>query len=44
MGVSTAWIPAAEPFDGGSVLGFLEARAVRGWRRSRAVPIVAVSP
>ncbi len=30
MGVSTAWIPAAEPFDGGSVLGFLEARAVAG--------------
>ena len=30
MGVSTAWIPATEPFDGGSVLGFLEARAVAG--------------
>ena len=30
MGVSTTWISAAEPFDGGSVLGFLEARAVAG--------------
>jgi len=30
MGVSTEWIPAAEPFDGGSVLGFLGARAVEG--------------
>jgi AraC family transcriptional regulator of adaptative response / DNA-3-methyladenine glycosylase II len=30
MGVSTAWIPAAEPFDGESVLGFLEARSVAG--------------
>jgi AraC family transcriptional regulator of adaptative response / DNA-3-methyladenine glycosylase II len=30
MGVSTVWIEAAEPFDGRSVLGFLEARAVAG--------------
>jgi AraC family transcriptional regulator of adaptative response / DNA-3-methyladenine glycosylase II len=30
MGVSTLWIPATEPFDGGSLLGFLEARAVAG--------------
>jgi AraC family transcriptional regulator of adaptative response / DNA-3-methyladenine glycosylase II len=30
MGVSTQWIPATEPFDGRSVLGFLEARAVVG--------------
>jgi AraC family transcriptional regulator of adaptative response / DNA-3-methyladenine glycosylase II len=30
MGVSTVWIEAAEPFDGLSVLGFLEARAVAG--------------
>ena len=30
MGVSTLWIPATEPFDGWSVLGFLEARAVAG--------------
>jgi AraC family transcriptional regulator, regulatory protein of adaptative response / DNA-3-methyladenine glycosylase II len=30
MGVSTLWIPATEPFDGRSVLGFLEARAVVG--------------
>ena len=30
MGVSTLWIPATEPFDGRSVLGFLEARAVAG--------------
>ncbi|HKP20161.1 MAG TPA: AlkA N-terminal domain-containing protein [Thermoleophilaceae bacterium] len=28
MGESTVWIQAAEPFDGASVLGFLEARAV----------------
>ena len=30
MGVSTVWIEAAEPFDGRSVLEFLEARAVAG--------------
>jgi AraC family transcriptional regulator, regulatory protein of adaptative response / DNA-3-methyladenine glycosylase II len=30
MGESTVWIQAAEPFDGASVLGFLEARAVAG--------------
>jgi AraC family transcriptional regulator of adaptative response / DNA-3-methyladenine glycosylase II len=30
MGESTAWISAAEPFDGESVLGFLEARAIAG--------------
>ncbi|HEX6652022.1 MAG TPA: AlkA N-terminal domain-containing protein [Thermoleophilaceae bacterium] len=36
MGVSTAWIPAAEPFDGGSVLGFLEARAVAGVEEVKA--------
>ena len=30
MGVSTVWIEAAEPFDGRSVLRFLEARAVAG--------------
>jgi len=30
MGVSTLWIPATEPFDGGSVLAFLGARAVAG--------------
>jgi AraC family transcriptional regulator of adaptative response / DNA-3-methyladenine glycosylase II len=30
MSVSTEWIPAAEPFDGRSLLGFLEARAVAG--------------
>jgi AraC family transcriptional regulator of adaptative response / DNA-3-methyladenine glycosylase II len=30
MGVSTLWIPATEPFDGRSLLGFLEARAVAG--------------
>jgi AraC family transcriptional regulator, regulatory protein of adaptative response / DNA-3-methyladenine glycosylase II len=30
MGVSTVWIPAAEPFDGRSLLAFLGARAVAG--------------
>jgi AraC family transcriptional regulator of adaptative response / DNA-3-methyladenine glycosylase II len=30
MGVSTLWIPATEPFDGPSLLGFLEARAIVG--------------
>jgi AraC family transcriptional regulator of adaptative response / DNA-3-methyladenine glycosylase II len=30
MGVSTLWIPTTEPFDGGSLLGFLGARAVAG--------------
>lgn len=30
MGESIVWIEAAEPFDGRSVLGFLEARAVAG--------------
>jgi AraC family transcriptional regulator of adaptative response / DNA-3-methyladenine glycosylase II len=30
MGESTVWIQAAEPFDGASVIGFLEARAVAG--------------
>jgi AraC family transcriptional regulator of adaptative response / DNA-3-methyladenine glycosylase II len=30
MGVESVWIPAIEPFDGGSLLGFLEARAVVG--------------
>jgi AraC family transcriptional regulator of adaptative response / DNA-3-methyladenine glycosylase II len=30
MGVSTLWIPATEPFDGRSLLCFLEARAVAG--------------
>jgi AraC family transcriptional regulator, regulatory protein of adaptative response / DNA-3-methyladenine glycosylase II len=30
MGESTVWIQAAEPFDGASVLAFLEARAVAG--------------
>ena len=30
MGVSSEWIPATEPFDGLSVLAFLEARAVAG--------------
>jgi len=30
MGVETVWIPAAEPFDGESLLGFLGARAVEG--------------
>jgi AraC family transcriptional regulator of adaptative response / DNA-3-methyladenine glycosylase II len=30
MGVSSVWIPATEPFDGRSVVGFLGARAVAG--------------
>jgi AraC family transcriptional regulator, regulatory protein of adaptative response / DNA-3-methyladenine glycosylase II len=30
MGVSSVWIPATEPFDGRSVVGFLRARAVAG--------------
>src|SRR4029077_9756875 len=56
MGVLALWIPATEPFDGRSLLGFLESRAVAGveevtggsYRRSVSLKngtgVVSVSP